>query len=211
MKKEKKRNEEKHPTLLRPDELGVDGLAAVDDDALACAETVFYCEEVCPCGDFAGRCPSLQRCLFHYLCPKRRIIYNAVVQGRKDSTGIEAVAYSSIWSNPQSHILGIGDHSPFAGTVLRELRTCMSACRADVQDGLDGRLDSVLLRNLYQGLQIDVDIVLILCSGIIYKNLNISDFRKFSANITKNMRIIIMLKRSSLSVDSDDPMSILEK
>jgi hypothetical protein len=126
MKKEKKRIKEK-PPLLRPDELGVDGFAAVDDDALACAEAVFDCKEVCPCGDLSGRCPSLQWSLFHYLGPENRIIHNAVVQGRKNPAGIEAVAYCSILGDPQSHILSVGDHSPFAGAILREFRTGMAA------------------------------------------------------------------------------------
>ena len=68
-RRKQRKKRKKSPTLLRPDELGVDGLAAVDDDALACAEAVFYCEEVCPCGDLAGCCPSLQRSLFHYFGP----------------------------------------------------------------------------------------------------------------------------------------------
>jgi hypothetical protein len=55
--------------LFRPDEFRIDGLAAVNDNALTGAEPVLDGKEICPRGNFLYRSPSLERGLFHDLVP----------------------------------------------------------------------------------------------------------------------------------------------
>lgn len=119
--------------LLRPDEAGVDGFAAIDDDALTCAEAVIYSEEVCPLGDFLSCSPSFKRSLGHNLIPESRIIHYAVVKRSQYSARIKAVAYCTELRHSQGHILSICDHTALACAVLRKFRSGVSAGRTYIE------------------------------------------------------------------------------
>ena len=155
----------------------VDGLATVYDDALTGAECIFNGKEICPSCDFFHSSPSLERSLFHYLVPERRIVDHAVVQRGEDSARVEAVACSSEGRNPQGYILRVCYDSTLAGAIFGEFCSGMSAGRSDIEYGPDAFLNAVFLGNADKSLEIGVDVPFVLRAGIVDEDLYIIDVR----------------------------------
>ena len=89
----------------------------------------------------------------------------------------------------------------------------MAAGRADIKNRLDIRLDAVFFGDIDQRLEIDVDIILILCPRIVHQNFHILYLwkRLFVPDVALIMGICVTFNRRRLTVNADNRMSPINK
>lgn len=89
----------------------------------------------------------------------------------------------------------------------------MGTGRPDIENGADFFLDAVFFGNKNQGFQVDVNVVLILSSGIIDQNVYRREIRQIFLipYIADKMGVIGVDNGRFLPIDSDHGMILLQK
>ena len=148
-----------------------------------------------------------------YVQAELRIVHYTLIKWCNHSAGIEAVAGRPILSHTHSDILRIRKDTALARTVFGKLRTGMTACRTDIQNRLDIRLHTVLLCDVYQRLEVNIDIILILRSSIVNKDLHVNNLRQMFlfSHITLKVSIGRIFNGFCLSVNTDYGMTAFQK
>ncbi len=89
----------------------------------------------------------------------------------------------------------------------------MGAGRSDVEDGANGRLDTVALGDADEGFEVDVDVVLVLDTGVVDEDLHIVDLRQTVVirDVAGVVGVTLVDDRRTLFVQAGDVVAVLQE
>ena len=139
--------QEINKSFIRPHKMCIPRLKAVNQNILSRAEPVRHGHKIRPVRCFLDGHPPFQRRQLHDLIPELLVFCDRQIQLGQYAAEIKAVARSAIRCNAECHVFRVGEHTALACGVFRKFSSGMAAGRADHEDGADGVMNSVRLRD----------------------------------------------------------------